>query len=143
MFEINGKIHYDDTEGFRIILEICQDLSEYYRSLIPSYYRAVKPRYPAHVTVVRPEKEIPPKIRYWGDYEGEEVAVIYDPYILNGNGYYWLNCWSKRLEEIREELGLPNTSKYSLRPPGFNKTFHTTIGKYHEVFYLEGNQPEA
>jgi hypothetical protein len=84
--------------------------------------------------VVRPEKEIPPLIRYWGDYEGEEVEFIYDPYPLEGNGYYWLNCWSKRLEVIREELGLPNVSKYSLMPAGFNKTFHTTIGKYEEIF---------
>ena len=141
MFTEKGRIHYDDIDGHRVILEVCQDLSEYYRTLIPSYYRVVKPRYQAHITVVRPEIDIPPKIRYWGDYEGEEIKFIYDPYVLNGNGYYWINGWSKRLETIRDELGLPNVSKYSLRPAGFNKTFHITVAKYQEYFDF-CNEPE-
>lgn len=139
MYLGKGKIHYDDEDGFRITLGLNQDISDYYRSLIPLYYRAIKPGWPAHITVVRPKKEIPPLIRYWGDYEGEEVEFIYDSYILEGNGYYWLNCWSKRLEIIREELGLPNISKYHLMPPEFKKTFHTTIGKYYEIF--DNNPP--
>lgn len=134
MFLGKGKVHYDDKEGFRVTLEVSQQLSNYYYSLIPKYFRSWKPGWPAHITVVRPEKEIPPRIRYWGDYEGEEVDFLYDYHILEGNGYYWLNAWSKRLEVIREELGLINVSSYSLRPTGYNKTFHITIGKYHEVF---------
>jgi hypothetical protein len=132
----NGKLHYDDTDGHRITLRVSPDLSDYYRTLIPKYERVFKPRWAAHITVVRPEYDIPPKIRYWGNYEGEIVEFFYDPYSLSGNGYYWVNAWSKRLETIRSELGLVNISKYALRPPGYDKTFHISIGRYDEVFPL-------
>lgn len=141
MFTASGTIHYDDTDGHRVILQVNQDLADYYRTLIPKYERVFKPRWLAHITVVRPEIDIPPKISYWGDYEGEPVEFLYDPYPLNGNGYFWLNAWSKRLEVIRSELGLVNSSKYALRPTGYDKTFHTTIGKYYEVFPV-GEAPE-
>jgi hypothetical protein len=141
MLTHKGQIHYDDNDGHRITLVINGDFLNYYFVLIPSYLRPFKPRWPAHITVVRPEIDVPPKIRYWGDYEGEEVEFIYDTYILEGNGYYWINAWSKRLEEIRTELGLHNTSQYSLRPSGYDKTFHVTIGKYNEIF-ASGNSPE-
>ena len=73
MFTSKGKLHYDDNDGHRLILSVSQDISDYYRSHIPNYYRVFKPRWSAHITVVRPEMDIPPKIRYWGDYENEEV----------------------------------------------------------------------
>ena len=135
MFNGKGKLHYDDKDGFRVTLEINQQLSNYYYSLIPKYLRGWKPGWPAHITVIRPDYGVPPKLRYWGDYEGEEIEFIYDPFIHNGNGYFWLNCWAKRFEYIQDELGLPKTiSKYTLRPSGFDKTFHMTIGKYKEIF---------
>lgn len=134
MFTSKGKVHYDDEAGFRLTLEVSQELSNYYRSLIPKHYRVNQPRYPAHITVVRPEYESPPKIRHWGDYEGEQVEFMYDPYVQEGKGYFWLNCWCKRLEDIREELGLTNVSQYPLLPKGYYKTFHTTIGRGVEVF---------
>ena len=134
MFLEKGKIHYDDNDGFRVTVEVHHDFIDYYRSLIPSYHRTIKPRWSSHITVVRPEKDIPPRIRYWGDYEDEEVEFMYDPYILEGNGYFWVNVWSKRLETIREELGLPNFTAYALTPVGYNKTFHITVAKYQEIF---------
>ncbi len=142
MFNGKGKVHYDDKEGFRVTLEVEQGLANYYYSFIPKSRRSWKPGWPAHITVVRPEKEIPPRIRYWGDYEGEEVDFIYDYHILEGNGYFWLNAWSKRLEVIRDELGLQNFSSYSLKPTGYNKTFHITIGKYDQVFDDANKGPE-
>lgn len=143
MFTSKGKLEYDDKEGFRVVLKVDQDLSNYYRALTPLYYRVFKPRWAAHITVVRPEYDVYPKIRYWEDHAGEEIEFIYDPYVLNGNGYYWINAWSKRLEEIRIELGLQNVSKYALRPAGYDKTFHVTVAKYEEIFdFKEGNEPE-
>ena len=129
MFKSSGSLKYYPDE-YRMILSVNQNMLDYYFTLIPRYYRATKPGWKAHITAVRPEKESPPKIRYWGDYENEEVEFLYDSYMLEGGGFYWINVWSKRLETIREELGLENTSKYSLRPTGYNKTFHITIGKY-------------
>ena len=134
MFTSYGKLHYDDAEGLRLVLQLDQDISDYYRVLIPPYYRVSKQGWRAHLTVVRPGNDSPGKIRYWGDYEGEQVEFIYSPYLENGHGFYWFNAWSKRLEAIREELGLFNTSKFALKPNGFDKTFHCTVGRYNEIF---------
>ena len=141
MFESRGKLHYTETDGFRLILKVDQDLSDYYRSLIPSYYRSYRQGWAAHITVIRPGNDNPGKIRYWGDYENEEVSFIYSPYLENGRGFYWFNAWSKRLEHIREELGLFNISKFALKPEGYNKTFHCTVAKYIETFET-GEAPE-
>ncbi len=143
MFNGKGKLHYDDKDGFRVTLEVGQDFANYYYSLIPKYFSRWKQGWPTHITVIRPEYEIPPKLRCWGDYEGEEIGFIYDPYIQCGNGFYWLNCWSKRFEDIQDELGLPKIiSKYSLRPAGFDKTFHITIGKCQQISVDINNGPE-
>jgi hypothetical protein len=137
----NGKLHYDTSDGNWVTLFVSQDLADYYRSLIPKCERVVRPRWAAHITVVRAGVDVVGKMLYWDDYEGEVVEFMYDPYPLNGNGYYWVNAWSKRMEAIRSELGLENVSKYALRPTGYNKTFHITIGKYEEVF-PDGEPPE-
>lgn len=135
-----GKLHYEETE-LRLVLQLEQDLSDYYRALIPPYLRVYKQGWPAHITVVRPGFESPPKIRYWGNYEGERVEFIYTSYLECGMGYYWFNAWSKRLEAVREELGLVNMSRFALKPEGYTKTFHCTVGKYVEYFDF-GEAPE-
>lgn len=134
MFTSYGHLHYDDSDGFRLTLRVSQDLSDYYRVLIPPYYGVGKQGWAAHITVVRPGFDEPGKIRYWGDYESEKVEFIYSPYLESGKGFYWFNAWSKRLEEIREELGLTNVSKFALLPTGYKKTFHCTVGRYTEIF---------
>jgi hypothetical protein len=134
MFVGKGKIKYDDSDGFRITLEIVQDLIDYYRSLIPLYYRPIKSGWLAHITILNPQNETLLKTRHWEDHVGEEIEFLYDSYVLEGNGYFWINAWSKRLEVIRDELGLPNVTKCIPRPEGYNKTFHITIGKYQELF---------
>jgi hypothetical protein len=72
--------------------------------------------------------EVPPLLRYWGDHEGEEICFSYDNYIHYDKNYFWLNVWCSRLEQIRNELGVTNMSKYTLPPSGFNKCFHCTVG---------------
>jgi hypothetical protein len=141
MFTSRGKLHYDESDGFRLVLYVEQDISDYYRALIPRWYRAYRQGWAAHLTVIRPGTDDPGKIRYWGDYEGEVVEFIYSPYLENGNGYYWFNAWSKRLETIRSELGLYNVSKFPLIPKGYDKTFHCTVAKY-EQKYPSGEAPE-
>jgi hypothetical protein len=140
MFVSTGKLHYDNSE-YRLTLQVGQDLSDYYRKLIPRYCRVQRQGWAAHLTVVRPGTDQPGRIRYWGDYEGEIVEFIYSPYLENGHGFYWFNAWSKRLEQIREELGLVNLSRFALRPEGYNKTFHCTVARYDEVF-SSGEEPE-
>lgn len=133
MFTSTGIVHYDDNDGFRLTVEVDQDLSNYYRALIPPYHRVNRPRWPAHITVVRPEKEIPPLLRHWEKYEGNRIDFMYDPYIFKDKGYYWLDVWCKPLEHIREELGLSIISRYTLPPAGYSKCFHCTIGNYKEI----------
>lgn len=141
MFTSYGIIHYDDADGLRTTLQVSQGLADYYRSFIPKCERVTKPRWAAHATVVRPDYEVPPIMSHWGKHEGERVEFLYDPCQLNGYGYYWVNIWSKRLEEIRTELGLTNVSKYPLIPSGYDKTFHITIGNYIEML-RNGEPPE-
>ena len=105
MFTSFGRLHYDDTDGLRLVLKVDQDLSDYYRTLVPPYYRVYKQGWPAHLTVVRPLFDNPPKIRYWGDYEGEKVEFHYSENLEFGHGFCWFNAWSRRLELVREELG--------------------------------------
>lgn len=128
MFETQGRLRYSihPEVGYKLIVEVDPAISHYYRSLVPKYVYLKPQMYPAHISVVR--KETPPKIEFWGKYEGEFVTFSYDNYIQNGKVYYWLNAFSKRLEEIREELGLPVDSPYTRPPDGLAKTFHITIG---------------
>ncbi len=53
---------------------------------------------------------------------------FYHPQIHEGKIYYWLEIYCTLLEDIREELGLPVVSQYTLPPEGFRKVFHMTIG---------------
>lgn len=121
-----GILRYSGNN--RLAMEVDQGLSDFYRSLIPRYMPNNRPRWAAHVTVVRDGKEEPVHREFWGKYEGEEVSFLYSPYIHADNVYYWLNVFCVRLEEIRIELGLPCTNLQSDLPPLFRKCFHMTLG---------------
>jgi len=110
------------------VVEVDQDLSDYYRSLIPPWKPVNKSMWSAHITLVRPGKEVPINTEHWGKYEGESIEFLYEPRVYSGKVYYWLNIWCKRLEDIRLELGLPVISEFTLPPDGFIKCFHCTIG---------------
>lgn len=128
MYKSNGIINYSNKSGFyRLTVEIDQELANYYFSLIPKYIWVNRPRYKAHITVVRPEKETPIFLEFWKKYQGEKVEFLYDPNIQCGREYFWLNILCKRLEEIRAELGLSIRSQYTQPPVGFSKYFHCTI----------------
>jgi hypothetical protein len=127
MFKATGILSYDASDSYRLTVEVNHQLAAYYRSLIPKYLRAKPPRWPAHITVVRPIKETPVKLEHWGKYHGEKVEFLYEPYVHFGKMYYWLNILCKELEDIRLELGLPVVSPYTLPPDGFGKYFHCTI----------------
>lgn len=126
MMKSTGVLRYDHTieYGWRLVLDIDPGIGMFYRSLIPKSRPANPQAAKQHITIVRAQK--PPKIEAWGRYEGEKVEFYYDPYIHEGSVYWFLDCYSLRLEEIALELGL---SLLNQKPPvdGFNKIFHTTI----------------
>jgi len=123
-----GTLRYSREDGqHRLVVEVDQELADYYRSLIPKWIKTNRPRWPAHVTVVRPYKEAVPNLEPWGKYESQTVDFCYENYLHTGKVYYWINVFCKKLEEIRAELGLPVTSEFTRPPEGFLKCFHCTI----------------
>lgn len=118
-----GTLSYSPN---KLILSIDPGINNFYRSLIPRWIPLNSQMYPPHISVVR--KEIPKSMEFWGVSEGEQIEFGYSPIIQWGTMYYWLDCYSRRLEEIREQLGLPLATQYPCLREGFRKTFHTTLG---------------
>lgn len=124
-----GTLRYSTVESrYKLIVEVDDDLGNYYRTLIPKWYNVKRGRYSTHITVVRCYKEVPTNLESWGRHEGEEIEFFYSPFIQIGKVYSWLNVFCKRLEDVRKELGLSISSEYTRPPEGFLKCFHLTLG---------------
>lgn len=124
MFQSSGTLNYDYS--WKINLKADDDIAKLYRSLVPPSQICRPQRYPAHLTVTR--LVIPPHAKlFWMKYEGMTFSFDYDPYIRYNGVYWWLNCQSQQLRDIREELGLSSTSGM-FRPPTEEDCFHMTIG---------------
>lgn len=128
-YEAEGVLRYSANY---LVVDVEQDLADFYKALVPKYYKINRQRYPAHITVVRAGLEEPAKTEYWKKYDGEIVKFQYNSDIKMSEFYYWLDVLCKRLEYIREELGLSNISTYTRPPDGFSKYFHITIGNKKE-----------
>jgi hypothetical protein len=119
MFESIGTLQYGP--GIKAIILIDQQIAEYYRTMIPKYMYAKPQMYPAHITVVRLNKESPANMQLWGKYQNNKITFCYDNTIRVDWKYYYLDAFSDQIGEIREELGLP---KYRDR----RTSYHITIG---------------
>jgi 2'-5' RNA ligase len=127
LFQSQGILRYETASyGPKLTLEIDKEIAYYYSSLIPKYYTFQSQMYAPHITIVR--KENPTNLEFWGKYEGEIITFSYTNTIYKGTVYWWLDAFSVRLEDIREELGLDITERYSKPPKGFKKCFHITLG---------------
>lgn len=127
MYHSHGIIRYDAKEHW-VRVEVDQGLVDYYWALIPKYFNVVRPRWKAHVSVVRPEDGVT-DLSKWGRMEGQIARFVYDPTILYEKGFWWFNLWSVEMENIRRELGLSCKSRITIPPPGYVKCFHCTVGK--------------
>lgn len=107
----------------KLIVEVDPEIVEYYRHWLQVTLN--RQMYAPHISVVR--KEEPPHMGFWGKYEGELVEFEYSHIVQSGSVYYWLNCYSQRLIDIRLELGLPAATSLT-RPPDGEWCFHCTIG---------------
>jgi len=123
-----GTLRYSER-SFWMVVDIDQGIMDFYRALIPKAIKTNRPLYPAHISVVR--KETPTKTEFWLKRQGEKVEFQYSPIIHFGEIYAWLNVYCIRLEEIRQELGLP-LHRWADNPPapGFNQCFHITLGNF-------------
>lgn len=120
-----GTLDYSVTDGYyRLVVLVDRELHRFYRSLIPPYYTCRPQRYPPHITVVRGEN---PKTGVWGKYQGTLVEFSYDSFLHHDGVYWWFNCFSDRLTQVRLELGLPSSYRLT-RPPDGTECFHSTVG---------------
>jgi hypothetical protein len=124
VFKSTGTIQYFDNP-YKLIVEVDNEIGNYYRSFIPKFYQVRKPMYDSHISVVR--NEAPVNLDAWNKYQDLKIEFKYDPFIYNDELYFWLNAYSDYLEDVRAELGLPVSSKFS-RPPDGQRVFHITIG---------------
>lgn len=116
LVKTNGIVQY---RGLSCILELSKDFGDYYYSLIPKYKNAQKQKYLPHVTIVR---EFESRNSFF-DYklnENQKFCIDYSPQIWYAHPYFFLECWSPQIEQLRVD--------YGLRPYRFNDCYHITIG---------------
>ena len=130
LYKSTGTLQY--SKDWRLVLKVDQDLADYYRALIPKYHTNQRPRWAAHVTVVRQEKETPVNKQHWWKYNNHKVEFTYSPIVHFDKIYYWINVWCTKLEDIRTELGMKVYTPFTLPPSGFTKNFHCTIANQKE-----------
>ena len=128
MYPLSGTIECGKSRRW-MILNVDDEVHRYYRFLYHmENFRLDKIQRvkQAHVTIIRDETV--PNKHLWWNYHGEKVTVGYIPGAVckllelshrRPIMYYWLNVVSERLEQIREELGLPRNS---------DGIYHTTLG---------------
>jgi len=138
MFPATGILHYELTNTappYKLIVSIDQAISDYYLSTVPLYHRPYpRPQmHKAHISVVR--KETPTNFAAWNKHEGAEIAFEYEHNVRWDGAYYWIDCYSMELEDIRSELELYNKplhpATYHTPMPEntpYSKRFHITIG---------------
>lgn len=128
-----GKLIYDPPRpGFKklkdnwSILTVNPELTRYYRwwMKFEKHVDLCEPSWGSHISVTRSPKLPKDKQALWKKYQGEIVDYEYSNIIKkakdskNPGHFYFIEVWSKRLDEIRNELGLPYHPKY-----------HITIGR--------------
>ena len=141
MIKSTGILRYDRPNGYgwRLVLDIDPGIALFYRSLIPKWYTANSQAAKPHITIVRAAQ--PPNTKAWGKYQGEKIDFYYDPYIHQGGAYWWLNCYSKRLDEIAQELGLSLVNPFFDPPARYGKkVWHTTIANTKQIVKQERKQ---
>jgi hypothetical protein len=119
-------VAYD--ENIQAVANIDQNISDYYRSLIPKYYYAKPQKALAHITIVRKKKETPNKMEFWRKHEGRIITYQYEPIIQTDGIYFWLNAYSSEIGYIRQELGLPQYRDDRFYGGVQRNEYHITIG---------------
>lgn len=138
LFFSSGVIHYRPDH---LVVDVDQEITRYYRSLLPKTIYLNTQMYSSHISIVR--KETPRHPQFWGKYEGQTVGFYYNNVIRNGTLYYWLDVFSIRFEIIRVELGLTVSSPFIEPPPGFLHCFHTTLGNVKELVQDSGKEESS
>jgi len=100
-----------------IVVNTDNEICRYYRWWVWKRYMIVlnQPSWGAHISVLRGGKPREDKIHLWKKYQGEKIDFEYSPNIHQQGddtgdlGPHWfVDAWSERLSDIREELGFTN-----------------------------------
>jgi len=105
LFETTGVLDYG-SDSYSV-LNLDQEIGRLYCYFIPKHIYWNPPMWQSHVTVTRTGMETITNRKAWGKYSGHKFKIQYSPCIMFGATYIWLPAFSKDLEEIRLELGLP------------------------------------
>ena len=124
-FSSTGVVEYFEDY---CILSIDQNISDYYRNLIPKSFYVQPQMKKAHITIVRKGKEKVESREYWGKYSGRILTFSYSPIIQNDNTYFWLDSVSEEVGEIRRELGLSEYRDDTFFGGLKRNSYHITIG---------------
>lgn len=130
MFNGQGKLIYDPYarikfEPWWLILKTDEELIRYYQSYIKKIYdvKFEKTTWGSHISVNRGVE--PPNKKDWNKYKGEIIPFTYSHKVERVHWFFYVDAYSKRLEDIRKELGLSK-----LPPCGF----HITIGRVNKIY---------
>ena len=121
-YQSSGILSYGP--GIKASVSVDEEISKYYRKMIPKYYFVQSQLYKAHITVVRTALETPSNMDFWNRYAGEVIEFEYDNTVCTDGKYYYLQAWSERSGDIREELGLRRFRFNDLE----DSSYHITIG---------------
>lgn len=125
MYSSIGIIKYS-TNPNKLIVEVDQEIQNYYRSQIP--IKTNKQKYGAHITVMRGEE--PNELVY--SFHNQEIQFWYDHYLFSDNKYFWLKVVCPELKNIRKTIGLNSTDKLTHSPDG-RHSFHITIANVKNI----------
>lgn len=109
MFKCKGKLNYYTTW---LLIDVDGDICKYYRVLAHKHnplFKLNPSKHGTHITAIAGKYEIPANQDLWKKYQGEVVDFEYNPDIISNDKYFWLEVKCNRIEDIREELGLPRT----------------------------------
>ena len=123
----SGLLSCSDIPGERMSLDADQGIMDLYRWLMQRYgIRSNKPRFNAHVSVIRNEQIANEFL--WKDLHGQEIQFSFSPEVFHDQTYFWLAVAAPQLSEIRKSLGLAATKFGVTFSPDGCHAFHLTLG---------------
>jgi hypothetical protein len=120
LIKSSGELVFRQTS---VVVNIDDNIKEYYYSLIPKYYYAQRQMYKAHISVVRGRYQTYPACMRS---IGRVVDFEYENVVRFDGTYFFLQVFSDEIGKIRQSFGL---TYY----PWIFTSFHITVGNIKEV----------